>query len=69
MKLSVYVAKLQALLAEHGDLDVCHRGADGFRRVARTPELAHERKDSKFPHFYNPSVEEDSKKGMPVIRV
>ena len=69
MKLSAYIRKLEALLNEHGDLEVDTYGVGGDRQDAPVPEIAYRRilsNKERTPRFWW-GIE--AKKGEKVVRV
>ncbi len=71
MNLTEYIAALQKLLAQHGDLPVETQGPMGHREPARPPQLAHRQvmmgRETKQRFCW--SDDKPERKGDPVIRV
>lgn len=70
MKASEHLKRLHHLIETFGDLEVERMSPNNLERTpAPLPVLAHRRADSHRPKFFNPSVEEEARRGEPVIRV
>jgi hypothetical protein len=71
MKISEYIGILQAIAAEHGDLEVDTLGGFGERRPAAPPRLAYRLilngRQSK-PRFWSSYADHEDYKGQPVCR-
>ena len=75
MNISEFVAELEAIKAEHGDLDVETYDAIGYRKEAWKPEIAYRlilKGREHSPRFWNaylPAEERESRKGTKVCKV
>lgn len=71
MKISEYIAALESIRSQHGDIEVQKSGTLGDRETAPEPKLAHaltlKGRETK-PRFWCGGKDE-SRKGEPVCRV
>jgi hypothetical protein len=72
MKISEYIGILQAIAAEHGDLEVETFAGYGERLTARPPRLEYRAILTGWergPRFWSPHIDHESKKGEAVCLI